>query len=69
MSDVIRYEKYIMILVKWTQAHLDELENNFPELLDEHEPNKLILNSGKRTVVNYVSNRIKLQQSRLNDRS
>lgn len=58
-----------MILVKWTQAHLDELENNFPELLDEHEPNKLILNSGKRTVVNYVSNRIKLQQSRLNDRS
>lgn len=58
-----------MILVKWTQAHLDELENNFPELLDEHEPNKLILNSGKRTVVSYVSNRIKLQQSRLNDRS
>lgn len=58
-----------MIPVKWTQAHLDDLENNFPELLDEPEPNKLILNSGKRYVVNYVRNRIKVQQSRLDDRS
>ena len=68
MSDVIRYEKFIMIPVKWTQAHLDDLENNFPELLDEHEPNKLILNSGKRSVVNYVSNRLRVQQSKLDAR-
>jgi hypothetical protein len=54
-----------MIPVKWTQAHLDDLENNFPELLDEHEPNKLILNSGKRVVVSYVRNRLRIQQSKL----
>lgn len=58
-----------MIPVKWTQAHLDDLENNFPELLDEHEPNKLLLNSGKRSVVDYVRNRLRIQQSKLDDRS
>ena len=57
-----------MIPVKWTQAHLDDLENNFPELLDEHEPNQLILNSGKRVVVSYVRSRLRIQQSRLDDR-
>ncbi len=58
-----------MIPVKWTQAHLDDLENNFPELLDEHEPNKLLLNSGKRSVVDYVRNRLRIQQSKLDDRT
>ena len=52
--------------VKWTQAHLVELEKNFPELLDSSNTNELILSTGKRTVVDYVRNRILHQEKRLN---
>lgn len=51
--------------VKWSQAHLQELEKNFPELLDTSNTNELILNTGKRTVVNYVKNKILHQEKKL----
>lgn len=54
-----------MIPVKWTKAHLEELEKNFPELLDTSNTNELVLNTGKRTVVQYVRNRLLHQEKRL----
>lgn len=54
-----------MIPVKWTKAHLEELEKNFPELLDISNTNELVLNTGKRTVVQYVRNRLLHQEKRL----
>jgi len=48
-----------MLNVKWTQGHLDELNKVFPEVFDNAEPNELLLNSGKRTVVNYVRQQLR----------
>lgn len=52
--------------VRWTQAHLDELENNFPEYVDVNNTNELLSNVGKRTVVLYVKHRLLNQQTKAN---
>lgn len=52
--------------VKWTKGHLQELEKAFPELLDTSDVNKLILSTGKRTVVDYVKVQLLHQEKRLN---
>lgn len=52
--------------VRWTQAHLDELESNFPEYVDVNNTNELLSNVGKRTVVLYVKHRLLNQQTKAN---
>jgi hypothetical protein len=54
-----------IISVKWTQAHLDDLDNQFPEMVGDDSPNTLLVNSGKRCVVQYVKLKIKMQEKRL----
>ena len=44
--------------VAWTERHLEELDRVFPELLDNSNTNDLILNTGKRTVVDYVRQQV-----------
>ena len=41
----------------WSKQHLDELEKLFPESLGEKDVNELLMNSGKRVVVNHVRQR------------
>jgi hypothetical protein len=38
----------------WSKQHLDELERLFPEAINERDTTELLLNSGKRAVVNHV---------------
>lgn len=45
--------------VAWTEKHLEELERVYPELVDETDTNKLLLNCGKRSVVEYVRNQVR----------
>ena len=54
-----------MLNVKWTQGHLDELNKVFPEVIDNAEPNELLLNSGKRTVVNYVRQQLRFSSHKV----
>lgn len=41
-------------VVGWTQAHVDHLNQMFPEIVDEADTNKLLINSGKRAVVRQI---------------
>lgn len=41
----------------WSKQHLDELERIFPEIVGEKDTTELLLNSGKRVVVNHVRQR------------
>jgi hypothetical protein len=40
--------------VGFTRQHLEYLDKQFPELTDETDVNKLLVNSGKRAVVKYI---------------
>lgn len=47
---------------------LEELEEVFPEVVNEIDSSTLLVNSGKRAVVHYIRNRIKQQETRINER-
>lgn len=47
---------------------LEELEEVFPEVVNEVDSSTLLVNSGKRAVIHYIRNRIKQQETRVNER-
>lgn len=50
--------------LQWTHAHFEQLNAMFPEELDCSDPNRLLLASGKRTVVNAVQQLVELSKHR-----
>ena len=51
--------------VRWTQAHLDALNQAFPEVVNQPDVNKLLIGSGMRSVVLWVGQQITHQEKRL----
>lgn len=53
--------------VRWTPAHVAELEQAFPEEFNSSDTSVLLQNSGRRHVVDYVRSRCKHQQKKVQD--
>lgn len=46
----------------WTRAHLDELENAFPERTNQSEPGSMSYERGQRSVVQLVRLRVNKEE-------
>lgn len=42
----------------WTPAHLEEIDRVFPEMLTYESTNDLLVNLGKRMVVQYIKDKV-----------
>lgn len=45
--------------VGFTSQHIEYLEKHFPELVDETDVNRLLVNSGKRSVIKFIGNLVR----------
>lgn len=48
----------------WTPMHVEELEREFPEITNESDMNKILINIGKRTVVKFYRDKVKAIEAR-----
>lgn len=49
--------------VAWTDKHLEELDRIFPEVLNTSNINDILVNIGKRQVVDYIRQQVKQKRN------
>lgn len=49
----------------WTPMHIEDLEREFPEITNESDINKILINLGKRAVVKFYRDKVKAIEARI----